>query len=543
MISSRASIRLSCNAALCRVAALVLPLSLATVAIAQPQPTAQGSSETRAARAFEHARQQGPPALYAFLHDMPKGTDLHTHLAGAVYAESFIREAAEDHLCVNSRTLVLYKTMAMTRSLPPQPVCGEEGEPAANALSRQKLYDDLINVFSMRTFVPTTEISGHDHFFASFDHFLAVEDPKYVGEWVDELAARAAAQNEQYLEIMHTPNFRPATAALAESLGPIDTETNFAQLRQQLLDRGLSKFLPAQRVEFDDGEQRRRDLEHCGAQPATPPCTVQVRFLYQVLRALPPQAVFVQLVCGFELASADPLIVGINMVQPEDWRVPMDNYRMQMRMVHALHALYPKVRITLHAGELAPAMVPPDGVRFHIRSAVEEADAERIGHGVDVMYEDHPYDLLKEMAARHVMVEINLTSNDVILNVKGADHPLPMYRLYHVPVALSTDDEGVSRINLTHEYVRAAMTYPLTYADLKQMVRTGLEHSFLPGDSLWEQAGQWESYGRVRAACRAQLGREQPSASAACASLLDASEKAKQQFELERRFQVFESAF
>jgi hypothetical protein len=118
------------------------------------------------------------------------------------------------------------------------------------------------------------------------------------------------------------------------------------------------------------------------------------------------------------------------------------------------------------------------------------------------MQEDHPYDLLKEMATKRVMAEINLTSNDVILNVKGADHPLPMYRQYHVPVALSTDDEGVSRINLTHEYVRAAMTYPLTYSDFKQMVRTGLEHSFLPGDSLWEQPGPWESYAHPRAACR-----------------------------------------
>jgi adenosine deaminase len=220
--------------------------------------------------------------------------------------------------------------------------------------------------------------------------------------------------------------------------------------------------------------------------------------------------------------------------------VAMANYQMQMQMVHALHALYPKVHITLHAGELAPGMVPPDGVRFHIRSAVEEANAERIGHGVDVMYEDHPNDLLKRMAASRVMVEINLTSNDVILNIKGADHPLPLYRLYHVPVALSTDDEGVSRINLTHEYVRAALTYPLTYGDFKQMVRTALEHSFLAGDSLWEQPGPWESYTHAQAACRTQLGREK--ASGACASLLDASDKARQQFELERRFQVFEDS-
>ena len=176
-------------------------------------------------------------------------------------------------------------------------------------------------------------------------------------------------------------------------------------------------------------------------------------------------AVFIQLLCGFELASSDPLVVGINMVQPEDWRAALANYRLQMQMVQALHTLYPKVHITLHAGELGPGMVPPDDLRFHIRSAVEEGHAERIGHGVSVMQEARPYDLLKEMATKRVMAEINLTSNDVILNVKGADHPLPMYRLYHVPVALSTDDEGVSRINMTHEYVRAAMSYPLTYSD------------------------------------------------------------------------------
>src|ERR1700689_1976320 len=214
------------RAPICRalhVAASTL-LCLAPCAIAQSQAVAQ-NGEARASKAFEQARQQGPLALYAFLHDMPKGADLHTHLAGAVYAESFIREAAEDNLCVKPKSLTFYKTTATTRSLPPQPVCGEEGERAADALTNQQLYDQLIDVFSMRTFVPTTEESGHDHFFASFDHFLAVEDPKHVGEWVDELASRAAAQNEQYLEIMHTPNFAPA-AALAEGLGPIDMQTD-----------------------------------------------------------------------------------------------------------------------------------------------------------------------------------------------------------------------------------------------------------------------------------------------------------------------------
>jgi len=105
------------------------------------------------------------------------------------------------------------------------------------------------------------------------------------------------------------------------------------------------------------------------------------------------------------------------------------------------------------------------------------------------MYEDHPDELLRELADHHVLVEINLTSNDVILGVAGRDHPLPLYRKYGVPVAFSTDDEGVSRIDLTHEYVRGTMTYALNYRDLKTMARASLDHSFLPGASLWQQSG------------------------------------------------------
>jgi adenosine deaminase len=156
---------------------------------------------------------------------------------------------------------------------------------------------------------------------------------------------------------------------------------------------------------------------------------------------------------------------------------------------------------------------------------------------VDVMYETDPHVLLKEMAEKHVMVEINLTSNDVILGIVPPHHPLPEYREAHVPVALSTDDEGVSRIDLTHEYVRAAMEYGLSYLDLKTMARTSIEHSFLPGDSLWEKP---DAFTRVNAACVGQIGEKIPTAD--CLAFLKGSERAAQQWELERRFAEFESS-
>jgi adenosine deaminase len=232
----------------------------------------------------------------------------------------------------------------------------------------------------------------------------------------------------------------------------------------------------------------------------------------------------------------EPGFVGINFVMPEDGFLSMRDYTLQMKMLDYLHSVYPKVHISLHAGELTLGLVPPEGLRFHIRQAVELGHAERIGHGVDVMYENDAQALLKEMAQKHVMVEINLSSNEAILGVKGAEHPFTLYRAAHVPVALSTDDEGVGRIDITNEYVRAALDYHLSYQELKQLARTGMEHNFLPGKSLW--AAQ-DVFSTPVAACKAQvLGSDKPTAD--CKAFLDGSEKAAAQWELERRFRVFE---
>ncbi len=510
-------------------------LAQSTARKASPTPVvASGSiAEQRAARALESVRQN-PLELRDFLVRMPKGADLHNHLAGAVYAESWIRDGADDKLCVDLDTLSFFKTDAMTRSIPPQPVCGEGHSAVSRAFENQHLYDSLVDAFSMRSFVPSAGVSGHDHFFDAFAKFQIV-DPRHTGEWLDEVSSRAAAQNEQYLELMDTPPF-VHTIQIANDLGWQD---DLAKFRQALLDRGLRDDVAVARAHWDRAEKLRNERQHCGQPDASPGCNVEIRFLYQVLRGFPKQQVFAQALLGFEVASVDPRVPGINFVMPEDGYISMTDFALQMRMVDFLHGLYPKVRITLHAGEIAPGLVTYEGLCCHVRLAVDEGHAERIGHGVDVMYENRPTDLMKELAAKHVMVEINLTSNDVILGVAGNSHPFPLYRKFGVPVALSTDDEGVSRIDLTHEYVRAVQTYNLRYADLKKLARTGLEHAFLPGPSLWAAP---DDFSRSNAACsQDSLGAENPTSD--CAVFLQSSERARQQWELEQRFRVFESTF
>ena len=155
---------------------------------------------------------------------------------------------------------------------------------------------------------------------------------------------------------------------------------------------------------------------------------------------------------------------------------------------------------------------------------------------MDLVDETDYRGLLRTMAARHVLVETPLTSNAQILGVSGKAHPFGLYRAAGVPVALATDDPGVSRIDITHEYELATTTYGLRYRDLKTLTRASLEHAFLPGRSLWRAR---DDFRRRVAAC----ARDRPGAarlSARCRRALRWSTRAKVQWELEARLRAFE---
>lgn len=529
------------------------------------------AGEQHATAAFNQARTLGSPELYAFLRPFPKGGDLHMHLSGAVYAETFIAEGARQGLCVapvNPGTPALPVGQDALRFVAPQAdkSCAAGQRPVADALKDQALYDQLVDSFSMRAFVPTEGIDGHDQFFATFARFDGLKN--VTGEWLDEVATRAAAQNEQYLEIMDTPTFKHA-AELGYKLGwPREADRDappalLAMIRDELLKNGLRDELEVDRKEFADAVAAHRQDQGCAPDKIltlgwhslsetvevdhkiynlVKGCQVQLRFLYQVLRGFPPQQVFAQALLGFEVAQAEldsghPLVVGINFVMPEDGHISMQDYHLQMLMLDYLHSVYPQVHISLHAGELAFGMVPPQGLSFHIREAIDLGHAERIGHGMDVLYETDPMALLKQMADQHIMVEVNLTSNDIILGETRTDHPLAAYRAAGVPVALSTDDEGVSRIDLTHEYVKGAREQNLSYTDLKRSARTSLEHAFIGGASLWAAP---DDFSKRVAACAAPIA---PSSTpdAACERLLKSNQRAAMQWELERRLAVFEA--
>jgi adenosine deaminase len=167
------------------------------------------------------------------------------------------------------------------------------------------------------------------------------------------------------VELMHTADDMDS-AQLGARLGWDD---DFGHMREGLLSGGLKDVVSSTLSTLDQDETKMRSLLHCGTAQARAGCDVTIRYLYQVLRGLPKESVFAEIVLGFELASADARFVGLNLVMPEDWYVPMRDFDLHMRMLDYLHGLYPKVHITLHAGELAVGLVAPDGLTFHIRES------------------------------------------------------------------------------------------------------------------------------------------------------------------------------
>ena len=496
-----------------------LIICLVACCLGAPAALAQTDNEARTAAYFDSIRDD-PVALGIFLREMPKGGDLHNHIDGAVYAESFLKWAAFDGLCISKPDLAIVRG-------PCDPAQGQI--PAATGIQDGVLYTRMVDALSMKDFVPGAE-SGHDHFFATFAKFSPAAALR-AASMLAEVANRAGAENVSYLELMWSPGMSDA-AALGDKAGWDD----YADDERAKIGAELVPIVTQTEGFFDSAEKGMRQLLGCGTPDALPGCFVTIRFQAQVIRTLPKPDVFAEILFGYMLASTDPRVPAVNLVAPEDSPVALDDYETHMQMLRSVHRWYPNVKLSLHAGELTLGLVPPEDLRFHIRDAVEVAGANRIGHGVDIMYEDNAPQLMAEMAQRRIMVEINLTSNDEILGVSGDAHPFMTYLAAGVPVALSTDDEGVSRIDLTHEFTRAVETYSLSYPELKMLVRNSLEYAFLTGPSLWAST---DPFRPVAACAGVALGKGL--SAGPCHNFLVRSDHARLQWLLEASFRRFEA--
>ncbi|MBB72814.1 MAG: adenosine deaminase [Legionellales bacterium] len=497
--------------------AILLGLSLTCSANAMLNQTL--SQQDQVSAIFEQAKQQ-PSSLQLFLDTMPKGGDLHIHRSGAAYAENLIRYGQKDNICVDEHTLTPHASKTCN-----------SGVTLADLPKDEALYNRVVDSWSMRSFVEGHE-TNEQHFFGIFPRIYPVTSD-HGADTLAEILNRGAKQHEIYMEPMLTTMGDKAM----EIGSQVEWNQDLSVLRQQLMKQGIPELVNEIQAKIKSDTNLARQKMHCGTDKAEPGCNMTFRYEYLAVRDVEPKLVFAQLLTAFELAKRDPQIVAVNLVAPEDSVTALRDYHLQMLMMNYLHGIYPGVNIALHAGELSPSVVTPADLSYHIADAVHMGNAQRIGHGVDIAGENNANNLLAEMAAKHIPVEINLTSNDTLLHVSGDRHPLPLYLSKHVPVVLATDDEGILRTNITREYQRAIETYDLDYPTVKTIVRNSITYSFMPGNSLWDNA---ETAEVVKACRRDNLGDTLRSKS--CDGFLQNNAKARLQWRLESQFNNFETS-
>jgi adenosine deaminase len=467
-----------------------------------------------------------PTALAVFLKGVPKGGDLHNHLTGAVYAETYLDWGKADGDCVNNSSHAAVASSSCSATNVAMPTSGA-------------FFDSIVQAWSMQGFVAGSE-NGHDHFFATFGKYGLVAGG-HRDETLADVAQRAADENEVYVETMFNLAKNMGTLTASVSTGTLTADGLPALYDSLVANAGFATAVTNDVAVLTSAHAGYTAALGCNDLSPPAACDVGVRFIAQVARTGAADQIFGQLVGAFEMAKKSNLIVAANLSSPEDDSASINNYNLHMAMLDFLHTKYAGVsplHVTLHAGELVPAYLPANSTAntFHIRAAVEVGHAERIGHGIDINSETDPNGLMDEMAANHIAVEVCLSSNTQILLVSGANHPLAQYMAHGVPVALATDDQGVSRSSMAGEYLRAALDQHLTYRQLKTIARDSLEHAFLPGDSVWTTLGTPVS----ACAATATMGIGD-SPNAACSAFLATSERATIQWSLEHNFLAFES--
>lgn len=485
---------------------------------------------------YLEARHGDAEALERVLRAMPKGGDLHNHTSGAITTEKLIQWGSEDGACVNPTTFVASNP------------CAAGSVAMASAAPGSALYAGMLGAWSMEGFTGPL-LAAHQHFFDAFGKYGAIQITARNDDSLADVMSKAGRNHQIYLELLQGFGSGAAAGIAAGIFQPTDSwdaSTLLARRQQIVAHPSFAPAIAAQAASIAATFAGARALLGCDTAAPDPGCDVEVRLQVAANRTGTRVAVFGQWVFALELAQVVPEMVGINLVSPEENANSLQFYDDEMFAASVLDTFNDTtpgrkaVHVSLHAGELIPAVVPsPSDLTFHVRHAVDVAHAERIGHGVDVLGEtagDGAEDLLRDMRAAGVMVEICLTSNRVLLDAAGANHPLRQYLQHRVPVALATDDEGIFRTEIADEYIAAVVDQGLGYRELKQLVRASLEHAFVEGASLWRAP---DTFGRAVDACRRdRLGARTPSAE--CAGFLAANKRAALQWKLEGQLGEFE---
>ena len=389
-----------------------------------------------------------PEQLYQLLYQVPKGGDVHNHLAGAVWPEWWYAVATDPQRNGGQRFYTRTKILN----------CGGCGMDWRGK-NIDTVYFVTIREATWKTLAPCCqpEFTPLDELtVAQRDAWMSSVKLDKAGEGRDEFFELTWVRlNELLLDAHVIPEI------LVENMKHFGAE-NLIYLELQAPSFGMRD--PDGSVVEPD-EMAARYEERLAKEDALA-TGVEVRFLNTVLRFADDAEDRVRQTYAFLDAHRDRW-VGINMAGREDndKGYPLrflDTYREMRRK-------YSGIGISIHAGEV-------DEPNAHVRDTLL-LGATRIGHGVNLITDP---DTMLLMRQGQNLVEINLVSNQLLEYTPDVTlHPFPEYLRFGIPVCLNTDDRGMWYSNMTDEYFTAVSTFDLTWDEVVQLWRYSLKHSFL----------------------------------------------------------------
>jgi adenosine deaminase/adenosine deaminase CECR1 len=437
---------------------------------------------------------------------LPKGGDIHHHYSGSIYAETYLDWVGQQGFCIyreNDPSKKQEKFRIETQELAAKnnPSCLK-----VEAIRKDiRFYRELLATWSALDFENHvhSQVPPDQHFFNSFAYFSPIS--KYsTNQGLRILKQQAKAENQQYLETMlrSAPiTDHPEFSAKIDTLSSLSNKDELHQAFTQFANF-LSEDTQAQKKINDYIREAENDVAGIDDE------SFSLRLQSYVSRNSSPSKVFSSLFAAFSASDAHPLFVGVNIVGPEHGYIALRDYALHMQMFAFLKQRFPKVRLSLHAGELVLGIAAPEHLHHHIQTAVHVAGAQRIGHGVGIMHETQADQLLAQLRARNVAIEINLTSNAFILGLKDQAHPITLYLRHQIPIVISSDDMGVSRNNLSHEYFLFTSRYQPSYTTLKKTVYNSISYSFLTKEEKQRQGQELDRRFLKFEAATAQLARK-----------------------------------
>ncbi|TLU85966.1 MAG: adenosine deaminase [Chlorobium sp.] len=403
---------------------------------------------------------------------MPKGGDIHQHFTGSLYAENYLDWINKEGYWISKKDFTVITPKDADKL--------QDTVSVKNLRSNKAMYSDFFTHWSDKDY------ANHNHdalapdvqFFNTFSYFSKIfnGNQKYYAEGIQLLKNRAKNENVQYLETMFvSPGYQKADPQFDSLVRKGEINIDNKAFRDTF--DGFISSVSKDTLFYSKVNQYRDLVDLCTKGVDDENFTL--RFQSYVSRNTTPSQFFSGLYAAFYEADNNARVVGVNIVSPENDAIALADYKLHMQMFRYLKEKYPQIKTSMHAGELTTGMVLPEELKYHISDAVSVAGANRIGHGVDIVYETNALRTLSSMKAHHIPVEINLTSNDFILGVKDEAHPVRLYTDFGVPIVISSDDPGVSRGSLTEEYVLLASRYRYSYDEIKQFVSNSINYSFM----------------------------------------------------------------